>query len=177
MAQEKYAYGISSVKFGTPTGSAGMPAASAMTAWAQTVQGSMTLSEDEATIKDFNVEETSTPVKSIVTDSGALTAKWRGYDLTPSLITIVKGGASGTAGAGASAKVTYAGPVQVVAVDLALEITTTNSVVFEVYNAAVVARFDGSISRENLLELEVSAKAQDPGDGGSPYMVSLPNPS
>lgn len=177
MAQEKYVYGIKSVKFGTPTGSSGMPAASALTAWAQTVQGSMTLTEAEATMKDFNVEETTTPVKTIVTDAGALSAKWRAYDITPSLVALVKGGTSGTAGAGSAAMVTYAGPTQVVAVDLALEIVTTNNAVIAVYKAAVVARFDGAISRENLLEMEVTAKAQDPGTGGSPYMISLPNPS
>lgn len=174
MAQEKYAYGIASVKFGTPTGSNTMPT---VTQWAQTVQGSMTLSEDEATTKDFNVEETTTPVKSIVTDAGSLTAKWRAYDITPSLVAIVKGGTAGAAGSGGTAVVTYAGPVQVVSIDLALEITTTNGVVVSIYNAAVVARFDGAISRENLLEMEVTAKAQDPGDGSSPYMFSLPNPS
>lgn len=177
MAQEKYMYGIKSVKFGTPTGSAGMPLASAMTAWAQTVRGSFTLSEDEAQKKEFKVEEVTSPVKEIVTDAGALTGKWRAYDLTPSLMTVVKGGASGTAGAGASAMVTYAGPTSVVALELALEVTTTNNAVFNIYKASVLARFDGGISAESLLEMEVSAKALDPGDGGSPYMISLPNPS
>lgn len=175
MAQEKYAHGIASVKFGTPTGTASMPGT--LNAWAQTVAGSMTLSEDEATLKDFKVEETTTPIKTVVTDSGGLTAKWRGYDLTPALVAVVKGGTAGTGGTGATAYVSYAGPVQVVAVDLALEITTVDDVVFEIYNCAVVARFDGSISRENLLEIEVTASAQDPGDGGSPYMYRLPNPS
>ena len=173
MAVEKYAYGIASVKFGTPTGSNSMPGE--VTAWAQTVEGSLTLSEDEATMKDFKVEETTTPVKSIVTDVGALTAKWRAYDISVEMIETVKGG-TGTESE-APTDHTYAGPVQVVAQDLALEITTTNGVVIEIYNAAVVARFDGSISRESLLEMEVTAKAQDPGDGTSPYMISLPNPS
>jgi phage-related tail protein len=48
MAVEKYAYGIASVKFGTPTGSSTMPASGNMTTWSQTVAGSFTLSEDEA---------------------------------------------------------------------------------------------------------------------------------
>lgn len=172
MAAEKYIYGIKSVKFGTPEGDDSMP--SVLTQWAQTVEGSLTLSEDEATIKDFKVEETSTPVKSIVTDSGALTAKWRAYDMSVEQIETVKGG-TGTESAAPTAH-TYDGPVQVVAQDLALEITTTNDAVISIYNAAVVARFDGSISRENLLEMEVTAKAQDPGDGSSPYQISLPNP-
>ncbi|HCY40437.1 MAG TPA: hypothetical protein DHV48_03650 [Prolixibacteraceae bacterium] len=177
MAQEKYVYGIKSVKFGTPTGSSTMPAASAMTAWAQTVRGSFTLSEDEAQKKEFKVEEASSPVKEIVTDAGALTGKWRAYDLTPALVAVVKGGASGTSGAGSAAMVTYAGPTSVVAMELALEVTTTNNVVINVYKASVLGRFDGGVSAESLLELEVTAKALDPGTGTSPYMLSLPNPS
>lgn len=174
MAAKKYAYGIKSVKFGTPSGTNSMPGT--LTAFAQTVEGSLTLSEDEATIKDFKVEETSTPVKSVVTDAGALTAKWRAYDLSVEMLELVKGG-TGTENAAPTAH-TYAGPVQVVAQDLALEIVTTDDdVTFEIYNAAVVARFDGTISRENLLEVEITAKAQDPGDGSSPYMISLANPA
>lgn len=175
MAQEKYAYGIKSVKFGTPTGTDEMPGT--LTAWAQTVAGSLTISEDEAQTKDFNVEEATTPVISIVTDVGALTATWRGYDLTPTLIALVKGGTAGTDGSGETAVVTYAGPVSVATMNLALEITTTNNAVFQIYKAAVLARFDGGIGRENLLEVEVRAIAQDPGDGSSPYMIKLPNPA
>lgn len=175
MAQEKYAYGVKSVKFGTPTGGSTMPGS--MTAWAQTVRGSLTLSEDEATKKEFKVEEASSPVKEIVTDAGALTMKWRAYDLTPTLVAVVKGGTAGTAGTGATATVTYAGPVSVAAMELALEVETTNGAKFLIYKASVVARFDGGISAENLLEMEVSAKALDPGAGTSPYMITLPNPA
>lgn len=173
MTVPKYAYGIKSVKFGIPTGSNSMPGT--LDQWAQTVQGSLTLSEDEATIKDFNVEETSTPVKSIVTNSGALQIKWRAYDMSVKMLEKVKGGV-GTEGVSPSPH-TYDGPTQVIAKDLALEVTTTEDIVFKIYKAAVVARFDGSISRENLLEIEVTAKAQDPGNGSSPYQVSLPNPT
>lgn len=175
MAQEKYAYGIASVKFGTPTGGSTMPVT--MTAWAQTVRGSLTISEDEAQKKEFKVEEASSPVKEIVTDAGALAGKWRAYDLTPSLIAVVKGGTAGTAGTGANATVTYAGPVSVAAMELALEITTINGVKFLIYKASVIARFDGGVSAESLLEMEVSAKALDPGAGTSPYMITLPNPA
>lgn len=175
MAQEKYAYGIKSVKFGTPTGSSTMP--ETMTVWAQTVRGSLTLSEDEAQTKDFTVEEVSSPIKQIVTDAGALAAKWRSYDLTPSLIAVVKGGTAGTSGTGATAVVTYEGPASVAAIDLALEIETTNGVKFQIFKASVLARFDGGVSAESLLEMEVSAKALDPGSGGAPYKISLPNPS
>jgi hypothetical protein len=88
---------------------------------------------------------------------------------------VVKGG-TGTETA-APGDHTYDGPVTIAAKELALEITTTNDVTFEVYKASVIARFDSTLGRENLLEVEVTATALDPGDGGSPYRISLPNPS
>jgi hypothetical protein len=174
MAAEKYAYGIASVEYGTPTGTATMPGS--VTQWAQTVEGSFTLSEDESQTKDFKVEEVTTPVKSIVTEAGSLKIKWRAYDITPSLVAIMKGGTAGTE-AGPPAYLTYDGPTSVAAKDLALRITTTNGVIFNIYKAACVGRFDGSLSRTDLLEMEVSATVLDPGNAGSPYEIKLPNPS
>lgn len=173
MAAEKYAYGIKSVKFGTPTGSNTMPGS--LTAFAQTVAGSFTLSEDEAQTKDFKVEEVTTPVKTTVTDVGALSATWRCYNISPAILAMVKGGTATTPAAPTAH--TYDGPVSVATKDLALEITTTDNVVFAVYKAAVLARFDGSMGRENILELEVRAIAQDPGNGESPYKITFPNPA
>jgi hypothetical protein len=173
MALTKYAYGIASVKYGTPTGTASMPS---VTSWAQTVQGSLVLSEAESTTKDFYVEETSSPVVSLVTEAGALTITWRAYDLTPALLVIMKGGTAGVQGSGSSQMQSYAGPVTIDSLNLALEITTTSGVVFSIYNAACLCRFDSSISREQLLEVEVTATVQDPGDGGSPYLIELPDP-
>ena len=178
MAAEKYVYGIKKIKFGKPTGTASMPTgANTATAWAQTVAGSLVLSEDEATTKDFNVEEVSTPVKTIVTSVGALTATWRSYNITPALLTVVKGGTATSTGSGTGKKAVFYGPETVKALDLALEIITDNDVVINVYKAAVLARFDGGVGKENLLELEVRAVAQDPGDGGVPYAIKLPDPT
>jgi hypothetical protein len=175
MAAEKYMYGIASVKFGTPTGSSTMPAASDMTQWAQTVQGSLTLSEDEAQMKEFFVEETSTPIHSIVTQPGAMRVRWRAYDMSVEMIEDVMGG-TGTETAAPGAH-TWAAPITKDAVELALEVTTTNGAKFLIYKASVTARFDSVLGRENLLEMEVQATALDPGNGGSPYMITLPNPS
>lgn len=171
MAIEKYHFGIKSVKFGTPTGSDTMPAS--VTAWAQTVRGTLTVSEDAAQLKQFNVEEATSPVKQIVTNAGALKIKWRAYDMTPELVAVVKGGTAGTG----TGTVTYKGPVSVEAKELALEITTNDDVVWSIFKASVIARFDGSMSAESILEMEVEATALDPGNGSNPYMYEAPNPA
>ncbi|MCK9592712.1 MAG: hypothetical protein M0Q91_11975 [Methanoregula sp.] len=174
MALTKYAYGIAGVKYGTPTGTSSMPGT--LTPWAQTVQGSFTLSESESTTKDFFVEETSTPVESIVSEAGALSITWRAYDLTPALIVIMKGGTAGVQGTGSTQMQSYAGPVTIDKVNLALEVTTTSGAIFHFYKASCLCRFDSAISREQMLEVEVTATMQDPGDGKSPYYFELPDP-
>jgi len=172
-----YLYGIKSIKYGTPIGAASadavMPATGDMTQWAQTVQGSFTLSEDESTTKEFFVEETTTAVHSVVTDAGQLKATWRAYDMTHTLIAIMKEGTAATA----TGYNTYLGPETVDAVELALEITTTNDVIIEIYRASCLARFDSVLGRENLLEMEVTATALTPENTGAshpPYKISIP---
>jgi len=181
MAQQKYLYGIKSVKYGTvcATGdSPSMPASGDMTSWAQTVQGSLTISEQESTVKYFYVEETTTAVHSIVTDAGNLTVTWRAYDCTPALIAVMKGGISST---GDTGYLSYSGPDTVEAKELALEITCTNNAVFEIYRASCLGRFDSVVGRENLLEMEVVATALAPATTGTddgdqaPYKIKLPN--
>jgi len=173
MAVEKYGYGIKSIKFGTPTGSNTMPVT--LTLWAQTVRGSFTLSEEAAQTKQYKVEEATAPIKETVTDAGALTGKWRAYDLSPALIAVVKGGVATTPAAPTAH--TYDGPVSVVPLELALEVVTTNNITINIYKASVLARFDGSLSAEDLLQIEVTAKALDPGNGTSPYQFKFLNPS
>lgn len=174
MAAEKYAYGIKTVKYGTPTGSSTMP--ETLTQWAQTVEGSFKLSEAESQQKNYKVEETTTPVATTVTDPGVTEMKWRAYDITPSLVAIMKGGTAGSE-VGPPAYLTYAGPVTVATVNLAIQIVTTNDVVFNFYKVACLCRFDGELSRNNLFEMEVGGTVLDPGTGGSPYIYKLPNPA
>ncbi|HPV43786.1 MAG TPA: hypothetical protein PKX40_21610 [Spirochaetota bacterium] len=174
-----YLYGIKSVKHGAvvATGSGfAMPASGDLTPWAYTVQGSLTISEDESTTTEFYVEEVTTPVHSIVTDPGKLTMTWRAYDMTPDLIAVMKGGTAAT-GTGVDY---YYGPESVEPIERSLEITTTNDIVFEIPRASCLARFDSVLGRENLLEMEVKATALAPETTGAgatdqaPYRFRIP---
>lgn len=175
----KYVYGIKSVKYGavTSTGtSPSMPATGDLTSWAQTVKGSLTISEDEATETEFFVEETTTRVHSIVTDAGQLKVTWRAYDVTPALVAVMKGGrATGDGGT----YLIYDGPSTVDAVEMSLEITTTDNSIFNIYRASCLGRFDSVVGRENLMEMEVVATAMAPETTGtgtydqSPYQIKI----
>jgi hypothetical protein len=174
-----YMYGIKSVKYGAvvATGDGfAMPASADMSSWAYTVQGSLTISEDESTTTEFFVEEVSTPVHSIVTDPGKLNLTWRAYDMTPALIAVMKGGEAATG----SGEDYYYGPTTIDSLEMSLEVTTTNNIVFEIPRASCLARFDSVLGRENLLEMEVKATALAPNTTGtgttdqSPYRFKIP---
>jgi hypothetical protein len=138
-----------------------------LTQWAQTVEGSFTVSESEPTLKDFKVEETASPVKTIVSEAGTTTLKWRAYDIAPSLIAIVKAGTP-------TAETKWVSPVTTAALNLAIEITTTDGAKISVYKASVFARFDGAITRGDLWQMEVTAKVIDPGSGVAPFEITFP---
>lgn len=157
----KYTIGLKSVKFGTPTETVTMPVS--MTAWAQTVKGSMTIEESEAEVKNFNVEEVSSPVKQAIVQDGVLTVTWKAYDLDPAIIAAVKNGTATATKFSAAANSAI--------IEKALEVTTDEDVKFTIPKASIVARLTGSIGGEDMLQMEVKATAIDPGDGGSPWQV------
>lgn len=164
----KYVLGLKSVKFGTPTGTAAMPAALDMDDFAQTVRGSMTLSETEPTIQDFNVEEQDAPVEQAITESSKLELMWRAYDLSPAILELVKGGD------GTTLATTWKAAPKTTMIKLAIEVGTDNGTKVQIPNANIIARLDGTIGREDMLQLEVRGTALDPGDGGVPFSVVFP---
>ena len=160
----KYSIGLKSVKFGTPTGSDTMPAT--MTAWAQTVQGSMTIEESEAEVKNFKVEEVSSPVKQAIVEDGVLTLTWKAYDIDPAIVAVVKNGTA------TATKFSAAANSEII--EKALEVTTDDDVKFTIPKASIVARLTGAIGGEDMIQMEVKATAIDPGNGGSPWQMEHP---
>lgn len=166
----RYILGLASVEFGTPTGTVAMPGT--MTAFAQTVEGSFTLSESEPQTQEFKVEESDAPVVVNVSESKKLEANWRCYDVDPAIMTLVMGGTS-TPGTG---RTTWSAPAKSSIIELALRLTDDAGNIVNVPKANVVARVDGQFGRGGILQLAVKATALDPGDGGSPYNFDTEDP-
>jgi hypothetical protein len=165
----KYSFGLKTVKFGTPTGTATMP--TTLEQFAMTVKGSLKLSESDPSLKEFTVEEQSSPVEQVISEDSKLTVEWQCYDISPAIISKVKGG---TVTAGTNDD-TWAAPSSSSIIKLALQIETPGGIKINIPRASVVARFDGTIGKEELLTMSVKVTALDPGDGGSPYSVVIPD--
>jgi hypothetical protein len=167
MAQ--FAFGLKSVKFGTPTGTSTMPVT--VTDFAKTVKGSMTLSESEATVQDFFVEEQVAPVESIITEDSKMDIVWKCYDISAAIVSQVKGGTvvDGTT------ETTWKAPTGSVNIKLAIELTTESGVKILIPNASIIGRFDGTLGKADMLQMEVKATPLDPGDGGAAYHIVIPD--
>lgn len=163
----KYLFGLTAVKFGTPTGLATMPAS--LTAFAETVKGSFTFEETEATIEKFFTEESASAVKAITTQDAQLEGTWRTYDFDPAQLEKVKGGD------GHTTATKYVAPTATVNIELALQLETTAGITFHIYKANITARFTGKLSKDGLSEVEVKFQALAPAAGLAPYDYTVPS--
>ena len=154
---EKHLYGLTAVKFGTPTDLATMPVT--LTAFSQTVKGSFSFGETEATIEKFYTEESASAVDSITTQDPQLEATWKTYDFTPAMIEKIKGGD------GHTTATKYVGPTSTPDIKLAVQLETTAGITWHIYKANVTARFTGKLSKEGLSEVEVKVQALAPAAG------------
>lgn len=155
----KHVIGLKGVKFGTPTGTAAMPVT--MEAFAGTVEGSMTLSESEATIEKFKEEESVAPVAVSISAESEMEIVWKCHDLSPSILAKVKGGTA--------TATKWTAPTSSVVIELAVELESLSGAKILIPKATIIARIDGTIGRGNILQMEVKATPMTPDDGGAPF--------
>lgn len=79
MASKTKVFGLSSVKMGAIAGDGVM--GTTLEAVGETVSGTASLTSEDNTVTDFNIEESDSPVESIVSQQGKLTFAWSSYDV------------------------------------------------------------------------------------------------
>ena len=160
----EYIYTVSTVKYGTPTGSNTMPASGDMTALPNTVKGSVTLDETEGTTAEFEVDQQISPVMSTRTAEGKFSSVMQFYDMSFENIAALKGGTGNASG--------YTPATGYTNILKALEIMTVSGHKFEFYNAAVAARITGGLARDKMIVLEVKAIPLMSTDLAGSYYIS-----
>jgi hypothetical protein len=152
---EKLVYGIKSIKTGTPTGLASMPAT--LNAFPATVKGSFSFSETESATVSADTEENELPLAVITSENSKLEGVWKIFDNTADTLILLMGGTkSGEK---------WIAPAVKPEVNLALEITTSAGPVKNIYKAKITARETGVLSKEGFKQIEVKFSALSPGDG------------
>jgi len=159
-----YLYGISTVKYGTSaTGIGNFPSGVLLTTAPDTVKGSVIIEETEGRTIPFYVDQKFSPVRSVKTDEGTLTATFQFYDMTFSTLAEFKGGTGNVSG--------YTHPTGYTEVDKALELTLDSGQKLLLYNASCITRIIGGGGRDSMFALEVKATPQLTTDGSVDWKI------
>jgi hypothetical protein len=158
-----YIFSVSSVKYGTATGSNTMPASGAMTTLPDTVKGSINMEEAEGAIQKFYTDQKRDPIKIVKTEEGDLVATMQFYDLTYATIAALKGGTGDASG--------YVPSTAYTLIEKALQINTDSGHTFDFYNASIQTRIMGGGGRDAMFSMEMKATPQVTADLAGSWKV------
>jgi hypothetical protein len=159
-----YLFGIASVKYGTAATGSNMPSGAALTTAPDTVKGSVSIEETEGTTTDFYVDQKFSPVRSVKTEEGQLSAIFQFYDMTFATMAAFKGGSGNASG--------YTPATGYTTVNIALELALDSGHKLQMYNASCISRIVGGGGRDKLFALEVKAIPQMTADNTGSWKIS-----
>lgn len=164
-----YVYAVSSIKYGTPTGSNTMPSAGAMVTLPDTVKGTINIEEAEGVMTKFFVDQKRDPIKSLKTEEGDMTITAQFYDLTVGTLAALKGGTAVT-----GATNSYTPSTGYVQTEKAIEINFDSGHKLCMYNASIVARLIGKGGRDAMMMWELKATPQMSTDLAGSWILQKP---
>jgi hypothetical protein len=164
-----YLFGIASVKYGTAaTGAGNFPSGVLLTTAPDTVKGSVSIEETEGSVTDFFVDQKFSPVRSVKTEEGQLSATFQFYDMTFATMAAFKGGTGNATG--------YTPATGYTTVNLALELALDSGQKLQMYNANCITRIVGGGGRDKLFALEVKAIPQMTTDNSASWRIWATGP-
>jgi hypothetical protein len=158
-----YVYKIKSVKYGTPTGTNTMPASGNLTTLPYTVKGSVTLSETDNELQEFEVDQMTEPIMVVITKASRMSAEMKFYDLDYAAMAALKGGTGNASG--------YAPASGALNVLKAMQIDTVSGHRFDLYNAQMATKIGSPGSSDGLFTLDVKASCLVTTDGAGSWKV------
>jgi hypothetical protein len=159
-----YLFGITSVQYGTAASGAGnFPSGIALTTAPDTVKGSVSIEESEGSKTDFFVDQKFSPVKSIKTEEGTLSATMQFYDMTFATLAVFKGGTGNASG--------FTPATGYTDINLALQLNLDSGHKLQIYNANCTTRIMGGGGRDKLTSFEVKAIPQITTDNSATWRI------
>jgi hypothetical protein len=162
----KYGYKVDSIETGTPSTDGTMP--TTMTALPDTVDGTVVIEETTPQTKGFKRSKDKAPFMIVVTEDGNLPIKFSIYDISPSVLAILKGG---TATAETAWKPSV-GTSQLIETALRLK-TEGGKLTVNIPKASVTALIKGSLKSDELLTLECTATPLSVDPTKPPYDLAF----
>lgn len=168
--------GLKIATFGEVNQSGGMP--DTMKQLARTMKGTASFTTEADTTTDFYCEEeASAPVESVVNEPGLKHIKLNFLEWDNDVLVEIFGGTIQKEQEVVIEGKTYIvdkyqAPRDTVTVYKAVRAISINNVVIEIPNAQVTARFVWNLTRTDIAQIEVTAKAMAPlGESDGPYAI------
>lgn len=166
-----HTFGLVNVKMGPVAVDGGMGATLAPVG--ETVSGTMDMTTTDPTITDFNIEESDSPVESIVSTPGKISLAWSTYDVSGGNLVKFFGGAY-TAQAG-SVPAFWEAPDSMIDQEVSLEITDRKGNVVTIPRAKISAKMGISFKRGKLGQVDITATVLQPTKVATPRLT-ITNP-
>lgn len=155
-----YLYSVTKVEYGDAASSNYMPS---LTQLPNTVRGSVSIDETEGSTTKFWVDQQYTPVRSVKTEEGEISAVMQFYDMTFATLAALKGGTGNVSG--------YTPATGYSSVNKSLKITLDSGHTLSMYNAEVQTRIIGGGGRDRMFAVEMKATPQLTDDNAGSWKI------
>lgn len=159
---KKFTRGLASLKFGTPTNLATMPAVLTEVGWSK--EGTVTINIGEPEVTPIKIEEADDPIRNLV-GGRSITIVAETYDTSLESMVVFFGGAVATA--------TWTPGVTMAAPDQGVEINTMadngKSIKINIPKASVVASMTGNLSKKDGVTIKYTITPLVVVSGTSPW--------
>lgn len=156
-----YVYTVTTVKYADAASSNYSPGS--LNTLPNTVRGSVSIDETEGSTTKFWVDQQYSPVRSVKTEEGELSAVMQFYDMTFATLAALKGGTGNVSG--------YTPATGYTSVNKYLEINTDSGHKFIMYNAEIQTRVLGGGGRDRMFAVEVKATPQLTTDNAGSWKI------
>jgi hypothetical protein len=155
----KHTFGLANVEMGAIAGDGGM--GTSLVAVGETVSDTAIVSSEDNTVTDFTVEESDSPVESIVSARGKLTFAWSTFNVEADNLVKFFGGTKVT-----GPPVKWQAPDAFPDIEQSLKLTDKKGNVVEIPRAKLSPKFGLSFQKTKLGQVDIVATVLQPTKAG-----------
>lgn len=161
----KHTFGLASIEMGAIESDGGM--ATTLEAVGETVSGTAIMTTEDNQVTDFNIEESDSPVESVVTTPGKITFAWSSYNVAGDQMAKFFGGTYTTLSK------TWEAPDQFPDIEKSLKITDKKGNVVKLPRVKVSAKFSLSFAKDKLGQVDLVATVLQPTKSGEKRLTKI----
>ena len=155
----KHVFGLASVEMGAIAGDGGM--GTVLAAGGETVTDTAIITSEDNTITDFNIEESSSPIESVVSATGKLTFNWSSFNVEADALVLFLGGTKVT-----GPPVKWQAPDSFPDVEKSIKLTDKKGNTVEIPRAKISTKISLSFQKTKLGQLDFIATILQPTKAG-----------